>query len=60
MWFEPVSCPKSVRAEDVMNLLDYVSPNEAELVAMAASLRRRTEAGGAGSTIATSQPSGDN
>jgi len=36
--FEPVSVAKSVRASKFLNLITYVSPNEAELVAMAESL----------------------
>lgn len=36
--FEPVSVAKSVRASKFLNMITYVSPNEAELVAMAESL----------------------
>lgn len=35
LWFEPVSTSKASRAVDVLPLLDFVSPNIAELIAMA-------------------------
>eukprot|EP00887_Chlorella_sp_A99_P004169 scaffold23.g4169.t1 len=39
IWFEPVSVPKSVRATTVLSSLAYISPNAAELVAMADAAR---------------------
>ena len=33
-WFEPVSVPKSVRAAAALHLLQYISPNAAELIAI--------------------------
>lgn len=59
VWFEPVSVPKSVRATRLLSLLDYVSPNERELAAMAAAARQQEQqrqqqqqqrVGGAGSS----------
>ncbi|KAG6556246.1 hypothetical protein Mapa_002187 [Marchantia paleacea] len=38
VWFEPVSVAKSVRATDCLSAIAYISPNEAELVAMANAL----------------------
>lgn len=35
IWFEPVSVSKSLRYAAISNNINYVSPNEAELVAMA-------------------------
>ena len=43
IWFEPVSAPKSVRAVGVLAQLDFISPNAAELVAMAEALWQRQE-----------------
>ena len=34
VWFEPVSVPKSVRAAAALHLLQYISPNAAELIAI--------------------------
>lgn len=45
VWFEPVSAPKAVRAARLLSLLDFVSPNEAELAAMAAAVRRQAGSG---------------
>ena len=39
VWFEPVSVAKAVRATAILHLLDFVSPNAAELRAMAGALR---------------------
>lgn len=41
LWFEPVSSVKAVRAVDVLHRLHFVSPNAAELVALAAAVRSR-------------------
>ncbi|BBN07462.1 hypothetical protein MPTK1_4g03940 [Marchantia polymorpha subsp. ruderalis] len=38
VWFEPVSVAKSVRATGCLSSMSYISPNEAELVAMANAL----------------------
>ena len=38
VWFEPVSASKAVRATRVLGALSYVSPNQAELLAMAEAL----------------------
>lgn len=35
LWFEPVSSAKAVRATGILHMLDFVSPNASELVAMA-------------------------
>ena len=34
VWFEPVSVPKAARVAGALHLLDYISPNAAELVSM--------------------------
>ncbi|EFN56299.1 hypothetical protein CHLNCDRAFT_144692 [Chlorella variabilis] len=44
VWFEPVSVPKSTRAASLLSLLTFVSPNERELAAMAAAVRRQQQA----------------
>lgn len=41
IWFEPVSAAKAVRALGVLPLLDFVSPNAAELLALAHGIARR-------------------
>ena len=38
-WFEPVSAPKSTRAVHILPLLDYASPNLAELKSMAEAVK---------------------
>lgn len=38
LWFEPVSAPKAARATSIISLIDYASPNMAELRAMAAAV----------------------
>jgi pseudouridine kinase len=58
LFFEPVSAPKSMRAVPFLSVLDYASPNVAELKAMAGALlhkrklrsqcERRNAAGGDG------------
>ena len=40
VWFEPVSTAKAGRAAQIMHNLDFVSPNAAELIAMAASVQK--------------------
>lgn len=44
VWFEPVSVPKAARAADALHLLDYISPNAAELVSMSEAIRQRRSA----------------
>ena len=39
LWFEPVSSAKATRATHILDKLDFVSPNAAELVAMASAVR---------------------
>ena len=41
VWFEPVSVPKAARAADALHLLDYISPNAAELVSISEAIRLR-------------------
>jgi len=38
IWFEPVSVPKSVRANKVLSCLTYVSPNAHELISIAVAI----------------------
>ena len=38
VWFEPVSVPKAARAAGTLHLLDYISPNAAELIAISEAL----------------------
>ena len=38
VWFEPVSVPKAARAVGTLHLLDYISPNAAELIAISEAL----------------------
>ena len=37
-WFEPVSVPKAARAAGALHLLEYISPNAAELVSISEAL----------------------
>jgi pseudouridine kinase len=41
IWFEPASASKAVRVTNVIHLLDFVSPNIAEVKSLADSLRKR-------------------
>jgi pseudouridine kinase len=43
LFFEPVSAPKSIRAVPFLSMLDYASPNVAELNAMAGAVLKRSE-----------------
>ena len=38
VWFEPVSVPKAARAAGSLHLLEYISPNAAELVSISEAL----------------------
>ena len=38
VWFEPVSVPKAARAAGTLHLLEYISPNAAELIAISEAL----------------------
>ncbi len=38
VWFEPVSAPKAARAAGTLHLLDYISPNAVELIAISEGL----------------------
>ena len=38
IWFEPVSASKAARAVSIMHCIDYISPNEQELIALANAL----------------------
>lgn len=40
VFFEPVSVPKSVRAARILQCLDYIKPNRAEVAEIAASVRQ--------------------
>lgn len=40
LWFEPVSTSKAGRASEILQHLDFVSPNASELIAMAASAQK--------------------
>ena len=44
VWFEPVSVPKAARVAGALHLLDYISPNAAELVSMSEVVRERASA----------------
>lgn len=50
VWFEPVSVPKAARVAGALHLLDYISPNAAELISMSEAVRQR------GSAQAPQQP----
>ena len=50
LWFEPVSVPKAARVAGALHLLDYISPNAAELVSISEAIRQR------GSAQAPQQP----
>ena len=44
VWFEPVSVPKAARVAAALHLLDYISPNAAELVSISEATRQRASA----------------
>ena len=43
VWFEPVSVPKARRAVGALHLLEHISPNAAELIAISEALAQDTE-----------------
>lgn len=45
VWFEPVSAPKASRATNILSLLDFISPNRAELISMATAYRQKQYGG---------------
>ena len=44
VWFEPVSVPKAARVAGALHLLDYISPNAAELVSISEAITQRGSA----------------
>ncbi len=44
VWFEPVSVPKAARVAGALHLLDYISPNAAELISISEATRQRGSA----------------
>lgn len=59
IWFEPVSIAKAIRATGLLKSITFVSPNEAELIAMAEALHPRIAmAGPAAKQVGSKEGSG--